>query len=312
MTLTQLQYIVALDTYRHFAKAADACHVTQPTLSMQIQKLEDELGVSLFDRNQHPVGITEVGRNIIDQAKIVLAESEKIQAITQEAMGRYEGEFRLGIIPTIAPSLLHRFLPKFRQKMPGIHLVIEELQTEQIIEKLKKDQLDAGIMATPLNERGLEEMPMYFEPFMAFIPSGHRLSNEDFITNSELDINDILLLSDGHCFRNSILNICKNTQAREEKMVRLESGNFDTLIKLAQLGYGMTLLPYLTAVDLSKELQHYIKPVADPKPSREVSLVYSSAQFKTSVVEKLFDIIHDSVPQKLLSNTGKIVGPTVD
>lgn len=309
MTTVQLHYIVELDNHRHFARAADACHVTQPTLSMQVHKLEEELGVLIFDRSKQPVTPTEIGKRIIEQARIVLHEMGRIDQITQEAMGNFEGEFYLGIIPTIAPALLHRILPKLRAALPGVKFVVEELQTDVIIERLRKDQLDAGILATPLDERGIIERPLYYEPFMAFIPEEHRLGKESFITNSELKINDLLLLNEGHCFRNSVLNLCDQSDEREEKALRLESGNFETLIRLARQGYGMTLLPYLTALDLSDELQALVKPIAEPRPTREISVVYSRTQLKIGVIEKMMSSILASVPKKLIEEKHNVIAP---
>lgn len=309
MTTVQLHYIIELDNHRHFARAAEACHVTQPTLSMQVHKLEEELGVLIFDRSKQPVTPTEIGKRIIEQARVVLHEMGRIEQLTQEAMGNYEGEFYLGIIPTAAPSLLPRILPNLRKALPDVHFIVEELQTDVIIERLRKDQLDAGILATPLDERGIIENPVFYEPFMAFIPKEHRLGKESFITNSELDINDILLLNEGHCFRSSVLNLCDQSEKRQEKPVRLESGNFDTLIRLAQQGYGMTLIPYLTALDLSEELQTMVRPIAEPRPTREMSVVYSRTQLKIGVIEKLISAITASIPKKLTEEKHSVIAP---
>ncbi len=309
MTTVQLHYIVELDNHRHFARAAEACHVTQPTLSMQVHKLEEELGVLVFDRSKQPVTPTEIGKRIIEQARVVLHEMGRIEQLTQEAMGNYGGEFYLGVIPTAAPALIPRILPNLRKALPDVQFVVEELQTDVIIERLRKDQLDAGILATPLDERGIIERPLYYEPFMAFIPKDHRLGKESFITNSELDINDILLLNEGHCFRSSVLNLCDKNEEREHKSVRLESGNFDTLIRLSQQGYGMTLIPYLTALDLPENLQEMVKPIAEPRPTREMSVVYSRTQLKIGVVEKLMTAVLASVPSKLAEEKHSVISP---
>lgn len=309
MTTVQLHYIVELDNHRHFARAAEACHVTQPTLSMQVHKLEEELGVLVFDRSKQPVTPTSIGKRIIEQARIVLHEMGRIEQITQEAMGHFEGDFHLGIIPTVAPYLLHRILPEIRKVLPQVRLIIEELQTDVIVDRLRKDQLDAAILATPLDERGIVEKPLYFEPFMAFVPEDHRLGKESFVTNSELDINDLLLLNEGHCFRTSVLNLCDQTEAREDRKVQLESGNFDTLIRLAQQGYGMTLLPYLTALDLPEKLQTMVKPIAEPRPTREISMVYSRTQLKIGVIEKIAAAVVHAVPRKLSEEKHNVVSP---
>jgi LysR family hydrogen peroxide-inducible transcriptional activator len=303
MTITQLNYIVAVDSHRHFARAAEKCFVTQPTLSMQIRKLEDELDVVIFDRSKQPVNPTEIGAKIIAQARIVLQESGRIAELIRQDKGEVSGEYRLGIIPTIAPSLLPRFLSAFMKSYPKVRLVVEELQTDQIVSKLRKDLLDGGILATPLGLQGIVEQPLYYEPFMAYIPEGHRLQKEEFVLVSELDLNDILLLNEGHCFRNNVMNICKTAfDTSEERKLQLESGNFDTLTKLVRQGYGMTLIPYLHALELTQqEDQQRIKPFARPKPTREISLVYSRAELKMPIVNAMAEIIKNSVPEQLLT-----------
>lgn len=309
MTLTQLQYVVALANHQHFAKAAEACFVTQPTLSMQIQKLEEELDVLIFDRSRHPVMLTEVGKSIVEQARAVLREAGKLEQLLEDRKGDHQGEFRLGIIPTIAPSLLPRFLMKFSKEHPKVQLVVEELQTEQILEKLRRDQLDAGILATPLHEKGVEELPLYYEPFMAFIPEGHRLWKESFITHGELDLKDMLLLSRGHCFRNSVVHLCADHRQSDPSPVHLESGNFETLIRLSKQGLGMTLIPYLTGADLSKEDQQFLRPIAEPQPNREISLVFTRAQLKIQLIKQLGKLIQSTVPKRLLENNDQTVSP---
>lgn len=309
MTITQLQYLIAVDNHRHFARAAEACFVTQPTLSMQIQKLEDELGVLLFDRSKHPVRPTSIGERIVAQARTVVHETERIHQILQEGKNQLEGPFKLGVIPTVASSLIPRFINDFHKKFPKIQLQIQELQTETILEKLRMDELDAGIMATPLEEKGIIEKPLYYEPFMAFIPENHRLSKESFVTNSELNVDDILLLNEGHCFRNSVLNICNQSTKAEDRPIRLESGNFETLVKMSKQGFGMTLIPYLHALDLAEEDQKFVKPIADPKPSREISLVFTRAELKIKVIEELQKIILNNIPEKLVSEHDTVVSP---
>lgn len=309
MTITQLQYLIAVDNHRHFARAAEACFVTQPTLSMQIQKLEDELGVLLFDRSKHPVRPTTIGQRIIEQARTVVNETGRITQILQEGKNQLEGPFKIGVIPTVASSLVPRFVQSFHKKFPKIQLQIQELQTDKILEKLRMDELDAGLLATPLEAKGIIEMPLYYEPFMAFIPENHRLGKESFITNSELNIKDLLLLNEGHCFRNSVLNICNKMMNNENRPVELESGNFETLIKLSKQGFGMTLIPYLHAIDLSEEDQKLVKPIADPKPSREISLVYTRAELKIRVIEELKKIIIKNIPEKMLVDQNSVISP---
>ena len=303
MTLIQLRYIVAVDTYRHFATAAESCFVTQPTLSMQISKLERELDVLIFDRSKHPIEPTEIGKKLLAQAKLVLTEATRIEEMIKSSKGQISGEFRLGIIPTVSPALLPRFLRKITTEYPDIYLKIEELQTDQIIEMLDKDQLDAGILATPLEKSRIIETPLYYEPFMAYVPEGHRLENEEFVLQSELKLRDILLLKSGHCFRDNIINLCESAfteSGNSNQLLEFESGNFETLIKLANQGFGMTLIPYLTALDLNEADRANIKPIEHPQPTREISLVYSRAQLKISIIEILEKEIKSLIPKKLL------------
>lgn len=312
MTITQLNYLLAVDNHRHFARAAESCFVTQPTLSMQIQKLEEELGVLLFDRSKHPVKPTAIGEKIIEQARVITHEAQRVQQILQDSKNQMDGVFKLGIIPTITADLVPRFLSKFNAKFPSIKLQILELTTIEIIERLRKDELDAAIMATPLNEKSIIEKPLYYEPFMAFIPHKHKLGKETFVTNSELDINDILLLNEGHCFRNSVINLCNQQPSGNGRSLHLESGNFDILMKLSKKGFGMTLIPYLHALDLGEEETKMVKPIADPQPTREISLVYSRAELKIKVIDALAKIVKQVVPEKLLKEKHKILSPVAE
>ena len=210
MTITQLNYIIAVDTHRHFARAAESCFVTQPTLSMQIHKLEEELGVTIFDRSRKPLQPTDIGVQILEQARIIITEERRIEEIIQLHKGEIAGDFKLAIIPTVASTLLPRFLKCFISQYPKVNLQIEELQTKVILERLKNGLLDAAILATPLSQDGIMEKPLYYEPFMAYTPMDHRLFKEKFLDNSDLDVNDILLLHEGHCFRDSVINLCSS------------------------------------------------------------------------------------------------------
>lgn len=309
MTLTQLQYAYAVYVHQHFGRAAESCHVTQPTLSMQIHKLEEELGVTLFDRNKHPVLATKAGEEILIQAQKVLDESEKINDIVQELKGSLKGEFKLAVIPTLAPSLIYRIVPKLNKALPDVRFSIQEMQTDQIIEALRDRQIDAGLLATPLNERQIEEKVLFYEPFMAFIPAGHRLSEEAFVLHSELQMNDLLLLDEGHCFRNSVIKLCADDQSVSTRQIELKSGNFDSILRLSKLGYGMTLLPYLTAADLPKEEQKQLKPLDHPIPTREISLVYHDNHFRKRMIEKIAEAVRESVPERLLNEKHQVIEP---
>ena len=312
MTITQLEYIIAVDTHRHFARAAEHCFVTQPTLSMQIQKLEDELGVTIFDRSRKPLQPTDIGIQILQQARIVVNEEKRISEIIQQHKGEIAGDFKLAIIPTVASSLLPRFLACFIKDYPKVNLQIEELQTKVILERLKNGMLDAGILATPLEQDGIIERNLYYEPFMAYIPEKHRLFKEKFIDNTDLRADDILLLHEGHCFRNSVLNICKGVFDKNKTTnVKLESGSFETLIRLSKQGFGMTLLPYLTAQDIREnEHKDSIKPLSRPQPLREISVVHHRTHLKISIIEALSKCIKENVPKHMLSTAdGQVIKP---
>ncbi|MDW5288234.1 LysR substrate-binding domain-containing protein [Formosa sp. PL04] len=309
MTITQLIYVLAVAENQNFTKAAEKCFVTQPTLSMQIQKLEDELDVLIFDRGKKPIELTEVGRKIVNQAKNIVNESYRIKDIVDQQKGFIGGEFKLGIIPTVMPTLLPMFLNAFIKKHPKVKLIIEELTTEEIISRLNEGHLDAAIAATPLESENIKERVLYFEPFVAYVPQNHRLHNTTHITPSDLDIDDMLLLEDGHCFRNGILNICKTFKQHTDDNFQLESGSIETLIKLSNEGLGMTLLPYLHTLDLNENAQKNLKYFNEPSPAREVSLIYHKSELKIQIIEALQTIISGVIRGAIAFQNVKIVSP---
>ena len=250
MTITQLLYVLAVAEHKNFTKAAQNCHVTQPTLSMQVQKLEEELNVQIFDRTKKPIELTSVGQKIVSQAKNIVAEAERINDIVDQEKGFIGGEFKLGIIPTIMPTLLPMFLKTYVKKYPKVKLKIEELTTEEIINRLQDGNLDGAIAATPLQIDSIRERVLYYEPFVGYISPNHRLKFKMQIETSDLDINDMLVLEDGHCFRQGVLNLCKTKKEQELDNFQLESGSIEMLVKLVNEGMGMTLLPYLNTLDL--------------------------------------------------------------
>ena len=309
MTITQLHYVLAVAEYQNFTKAAQKVFVTQPTLSMQIQKLEEELEVQIFDRTKKPIELTEVGKKIVTQARNIVNESDRIQDIVHQQKGFIGGEFKLGIIPTIMPTLLPMFLTNFIKKYPKVKLKIEELNTEAIIERLQDGHLDAAIAATPLEQENIKEKPLYYEPFVAYTPPGHRLSKKDKVKPEELEVDDILLLEDGHCFKEGILNICKSHQNTEKSSFHLESGSFETLIKLSNEGLGMTLLPYLHTLDLSEKENKNLRMFEEPSPAREVSLIYHKSELKMQIIEALQEIISGVVRGAVTFQNIKIISP---
>lgn len=309
MTITQLQYILAVAEYRNFTLAAEKCFVTQPTLSMQIQKVEEELNIQIFDRSKKPIQLTEIGQKIISQAKNIVIEANRMQDIVEQQKGFIGGEFRLGIIPTIMPTLLPMFLNNFIKKYPKVKLIVEELNTDEIILRLKNGHLDAAIAATPLGEEKLKEVVLYFEPFVAYIPLGHKHATKASIEVADLDLDEILLLQDGHCFRDGILNLCKNVNRAEFTHFQLESGSFETLIKLADEGLGITLLPFLHTLDLKENDKLKIKQFSEPKPAREVSLIYPKTELKIQIIDALRATIAGVIKGAIVFQNVEIISP---
>jgi len=308
MTITQLKYVLAVAEYKNFTIASEHCFVTQPTLSMQIQKLEDELGTKIFNRSKKPIQLTEIGIKIIEQAKIIVDESNRITDIVEQQKGYIGGDFKLGIIPTIMPTLLPLFLKTFIKKYPKINLKIEELTTEEIVKKLTDGHIDVAIAATPLENENIKERVLYYEPFVGFVPSEHRLFNNSALEEEDLNIEDILLLEDGHCFKESILNLCR-TFGKNNQHFQLHSGSFDTLIKLSKEGLGMTLLPYLQTLDLNEKDQIYLREFKKPVPAREVSIIYHKSQLKIHLIETFKDVIDSVIRGVIAFNDVKIISP---
>ncbi len=309
MTITQLQYVLAVAEYRNFTLAAEKSFVTQPTLSMQVQKLEDELDVLIFDRGKKPIATTEVGKKIVAQAQNIVNEAHRIKDIVDQEKGFIGGDFTLGIIPTVMPTLLPMFLKTFITKYPKVNLIIKEQNTESLIRNLQDGHLDAAIAATPLETEYIKERPLYYEPFVGYVPKNHRLAKSEKITPAALDINDLLLLRDGHCFRDGIINLCKAPQNFENANFRLQSGSFETLVNLADEGLGMTLLPFLNTLVLDEEKKKNLRYFENPSPAREVSLIYHKSELKIQITEALKDVISGIVRGAIAFQDVKIISP---
>ena len=309
MTITQLQYVLAVAEHQNFTKASEHCFVTQPTLSMQIQKLEDQLDVQIFDRSKKPIELTEVGKKIVSQAKNIVNESERIKDIIDQEKGFIGGEFKLGVIPTIMPTLLPLFLKTFITKYPKVQLKIREHTTDEIIKLVNDGHLDAALAATPLQHENIKERVLYYEPFVGYIPEGHRLYAEKEITPDALEIDDMLLLEDGHCFKESVLAICRAKNGSNINGFNLASGSFETLIKLSNEGMGMTLLPYLHARELHENDKRNIKNFKDPKPAREVSLIFHKSELKMQIIEALQSTISSIIRGAIAFQDVKIISP---
>jgi len=304
MTIVQLEYAVAVDTYRSFVLAAKKCFVTQPTLSMQIQKLEEQLGVKLFDRTHQPIIPTDIGGEIIEQARKIISESKKINEIISEKNNTISGELKIGIIPTVAPYLLPKVLGTFLLKYPKVHLNITELHTEIIIQQLKFGMLDCGILATPLAQPSLVETPLYYENFVAYLSKSSPLFKKKALTANDLDDDQLWLLNEGHCMRNQILNICKHKQNNNNQL-EYNSGSIETLIRMVDINNGITIVPELSLQDFSNHKLDKVRYFKSPEPSREISLVIHQNFIKKRLMGVLQEEILASIAKRMKSKKKK-------
>lgn len=308
MTLTQLSYIVAVDKYRHFAIAAQNIYITQPTLSMQIQKLEDELGVLIFDRSKTPVIPTAIGVKIIEQAKIILSGAKHIEDMVSFKDGELRGSFKVGIIPTIAPYLVPLFLRAFTTKYPNVKLIFEEALTSDVLSGLQEDHYDVGIIATSTTQHFYEE-ELYWEPFLAYVYAEHEFASKNKLCLDDLYSQDLWLLNEGHCFRDQTIKLCKQTNDKRQKSsVIFESGNLETLKRLVEKNFGITLMPYLAMQDHDTSCANgVVKEFMDPVPTRKIRLVYSREFLKKNIVTAFSETIKASIPEKLLMQKEELV-----
>lgn len=300
-SITQLRYLVSIHKTKHFGRAAKECHVSQPSLSAQIQKLEEQLGFIIFDRSKSPVLTTVKGQQVIAQAKIVLAEHKKLEGFANEP-GEVAGPFHLGVIPTLSPYVVPRFIESFANQHPLVELTISELQTSQIIEALYEDKLDGGLLVTPLNNEKLKERVLFHEPFYLFTYND-QLLKKGHVKEGDLDPGLAWLLDEGHCLRNQTLRICsRRTRQKVLPNITFASGSLDTLINMTRRSTGYTLLPYLASEQLSPlERANNIRPFSKPVPSREVSLVHRRTYLKEKILEALEKNITDNTPKELKS-----------
>jgi LysR family hydrogen peroxide-inducible transcriptional activator len=298
MTLQQLNYLVALDTHRQFVKAAESCFVTQPTLTMQIQKLEEEVGGQLFQRDTSPIVPTALGIIMIEKARIIIQEVEGLKVLVNEEVEKVEGTFRVGIIPTIAPYLIPLFLPEVAKKNRKLHLKVKEMRTSEIISALKNGELDLGILATPLEEKLIKEWPMYFEPFQVYLSPNHPQFKKVNWTPDEMNPQEMLILDEGHCFREQALSICGRQVKRKDLNFEYQSGSLEALMRLAEQGLGYTMVPALSVRNRSEE--NNARPFKSPVPVREVSIVTHQSFHRLAVIEWLRSEIQSVVPKEFV------------
>lgn len=309
ITLTQLEYIVAVDEYRHFATAADKCFVTQPTLSMQIKKLEEDLGVIIFDRSRQPVVPTDIGKKLIDQARDVLASNQRIREIINEEKEEVSGSLKIGIIPTLAPYLLPIFIGNYIRKYPAVKVEVEELVSEEIIYRLKRDTLDAGIFVTPYGDEKIIECPVFYEEMMIYAHPEHELLKKEIVEVKDIATPEIWMLGSGHCFRDQVINLCEMNAVQHRNLpFEFESNSLETLMKIVDQEGGFTLIPELAIRDMSEKKKRQVRSFSSHLPLREVSVIYSRHYAKQKLIDLLCENIKEVVPSIMLKkDRGEVV-----
>lgn len=297
MNIQQLEYIVAVDQYRHFAKAAKHCGVSQPTLSMMIQKLEDELGVEIFDRSKSPVGLNRVGEMIVNQARVVLYNIKQLRDTAASTRESILGDLEMSIIPTVAPYLLPKLFNEFRRTLPSLRCRVSEMKTSVIIDKLKNAEIELAIVATPLSDPEILEVPLYYERFLAYISPGDELYSSESVDASQLNYDRMWILEEGHCFRDQIFNIC---QKNLNSFQQYEAGSIETLINVVDENGGFTIFPELHLPSLSPAQQKNVRPFSGEEPRREISLVFRQDFVKETLLNVIVSSIKSIIPQSML------------
>ncbi|MBK6329879.1 MAG: hydrogen peroxide-inducible genes activator [Bacteroidetes bacterium] len=300
MTLTQIEYIVAVERNGSFVTAAEKCFVTQPTLSMQIQKLEEELGIKIFDRNHHPILPTDMGKRILEQAKKVLYERNIIDELILSQKDELIGNLNVAIIPTVAPSILPNTLKSLVKKYPKLDITISEMNTENIIKQLKEGELDFGILSTPLYEKSLKETVLYYEPYVIYASKNHKLLNKKNITPEDLDVNEIWSLGDEHCMRFQVINLCgKQKFVGAQNPFTYHSGSILSLINMVDVNGGYTILPELALSIFPEAIMKQVRTFNDPIPVREISLVTNKYFTKNKLSIAFMDSLLSNIPEPM-------------
>lgn len=297
MTLQQLEYVLAVDAYKQFSTAAEKSFVTQPSLSTMIQKLEDELGVKIFDRSKQPIMPTELGSDIIAQARLILQEAENLKQLVRDRQETVSGTLRLGIIPTLAPYLLPLFLKDFSEKYNHLQLSITELTTDNIVAQLKKGLLDVGIMATSSKDNQLFVDPIFYEEFMVYAPNESAILKKKYLHAEDIDTNLLMLLEEGHCLRTQVINLCALQKTQSSlRNITYEAGSLETLKRLVEAHSGITILPHLAILDMNEDQMQYICFFKPPAPVREISLVTHRSLAKKRLITVLKEAVCDNLP----------------
>lgn len=306
MTLTQIEYIVAVERHGSFVTAAEKCFVTQPTLSMQIQKLEEEVGVKIFDRNHHPIVATDMGKQILEQAKKVLYERNKIDELIMAQKDQLIGSLHIGIIPTVAPSIIPGTLKSFVKKHPQLDITITEMPTSEIVSRLKDGDLDFGILSTPLHEKSLKENALYYEPYVVYASKGHKLLSKKTLSAEDLDPSEIWSLGDEHCMRFQVINLCgKQKFYGAHNPFTYNSGSILSLIRMVDINGGFTILPELSIEGFNEDMLDQVRMFKDPVPAREISMVTNKYFTKNKLAIAFIDSMLSGVPEEMKAKNRK-------
>lgn len=304
MTLTQLNYILAVDRCRNFAQAAKECFVTQPTLSMQIQKLEDYLQIIIFDRSKTPVEPTPMGNKVLDYARKVMVNAQQLEELSKSLRGEVKGEFILSVIPTLAPYVLPLFVQKFVEQYPEVELKIYENQTDEIIRLLKEGKIDAGLLAAPLEVKEISEEHLFYEPFKIFLSPEHQLLKKKTIDEKDLNLKEAWLLAEGHCLRAQALQLCQYKKMSDNKHLFFEAGSLETLINMVKSSTGFTVLPHLATTNLSDKDKKLLRDFKNAVPVRDICFVTGPHSMKKSVEKALVKVINQCIPKELKKTSG--------
>ena len=308
MNLQQLEYIIAVDTHRHFARAAEHSFVTQPTLSMMIQKLEEELELKIFDRTRHPIEPTHEGEEIIRRAKVILAEAVHLRDYSKELKGEIGGDLHIGIIPTLAPYLLPLCLKNFSERFPSLKLHVREMVTDDIIAAIKSGKIDIGMLASPVGEPSLREHVLFYEAFYAYVSQSEKLSNKKYLLPKQINLNHLWLLEEGHCLRNQIFNLCElKHKGSESDTLHYEAGSIETLINLVDRYDGITIIPHLAMLNLNTAQKKKVREFSNPKPVREISLITKATFPRKVLLQKIQEEIIRSLPADITPKNRNVI-----
>jgi LysR family hydrogen peroxide-inducible transcriptional activator len=309
MTITQLEYVIAVDTHGNFLTAAEKCSVSQPALSMQIQKLERELSNRIFDRSRQPVVATEIGKSIIQQAREIIKQCNRLtEVVNEDKKGELTGQLRIGIIPTIAPYVLPLFLVDFMKNNPKVNIEIAEVTTNQILQQLKNDQLDCGIMATPIEAGYLQYTPLFYEPLVAYMSEDNKLFSKKTLVPDDIDPTETWILNEGHCLRNQVLNLCTGNKGNSKnKQFQYHTGSLETLKKMVEINRGITILPELRIFDFNDEQMERVRYFKKPDPVREISMVIHRVDLKKQLIESFTTALLAAIPARMKKDREKIV-----